>query len=121
MSNKPNVSPINKFGPPPQARPVQVELEKLVSFHCSSCANPAFTSVWQLREVPALLSNNPTGGPQLIRVESWMCIKCGAVWMLDQLIRLTRDQREAGRVVEELKFEAMSELDGMNGIGLGDK
>ena len=103
MSNKPTFKP-HGLGPPPRMQQVQIDLNRLESYHCPGCKCGAFTSVWQLREQPALLGGNPR--PTLIRIESWMCIKCGAVWMVDQLKKLSWSQREGGSLVEELRHDA---------------
>jgi hypothetical protein len=90
---------------PPQMNPMKVELNTLDSFHCPNCKNSAFNTVYQHVEVPALLANHPSGQPQMLKIELLLCVRCGAVWHVSQLSRMTATEREILRVEMEMKAD----------------
>ena len=54
-----------------------IDPRSLAIITCPTCKNDTFSSVFQLREIPALLS--PNGKAGCIRLEGVACTSCGAV------------------------------------------
>ena len=84
---------------------INVNPDDLPSLHCPNCATNAFQMVYQFLEVPTLLAPSPDGRPQILRVESAMCVRCGAVWAMQGLRRVEAKDREAMRALQAAQME----------------
>ncbi|MFA5234460.1 MAG: hypothetical protein WC390_08690 [Sulfurimonas sp.] len=103
---------INPVVNPVTEQPLPLDPNTLNSFHCPGCKSAAFTSAMQLLEVPATFAGNPTGKPQVLKVDVLMCLGCGGVWSVPQLLKLTSKEREILRI--EMEMQQLGKEEGVN-------
>lgn len=92
----------NRFTAPPPNTPVQLDLERMDSFHCPRCSSSGFVSVMTLYEVPSLIAPPPNN---VIRTEMLMCIGCQNILQPQQLSKMTANERKdlEAKIIEQQK------------------
>jgi len=58
-------------------KPINVDVSKLDTFLCPNCESPYCVEVFQIKQVPALMS--PTGKEQVLKLPTgFACVECQA-------------------------------------------
>jgi len=54
-----------------------VDLSNSTAYVCEECGHDVFTTVFKLRQIPAIIS--PSGEEMLVPIQAFACTKCGHI------------------------------------------
>jgi len=72
---------------------VNINLDDMTMFCCPDCAVGKFEPVFEIYEIPELL-RPMVQGKNMVNVQLWRCANCGWAGPMDQLAKVTADERK---------------------------